>query len=138
MTIFTIGYGGKGREQFLDPLKESGVVVVADVRAHPNRASMGIYVRAKTPDKGIEKTLGDVGIAYEWFEELGNPDPKDPGMQAFRDLLAREAGGRVERLVALASQSTTCLLCAEKDPKACHRSIIADHLSAEGWEIVHL
>ena len=64
-TIFTIGYGGKTREQFLGPLKQHGIEVVADVRIYPNRASMGMYVKAKSPDKGIEKTLGDAQIGYE-------------------------------------------------------------------------
>ena len=137
-TIFTIGYGGKTREQFLEPLKQHGIEVVADVRIYPNRASMGMYVKAKSPDKGIEKTLGDAQIGYEWFEELGNPDPKDPEMKAFRHLVAHEAAERTRRLIELGSRKTVCLLCSEKAHEDCHRSIIGDYLASQGWEVVPL
>jgi uncharacterized protein (DUF488 family) len=137
-TLFTIGYGGRGRDEFTTLLRDHEVEVVADVRMHPERASMGIFVKAKTADKGIEKTLGQAGIGYEWFEELGNPDPKDPEMQAFRDLIGREGTERTARLRELAARKTVCLLCAEKSPGACHRSIVSDFLAGEGWEVLHL
>lgn len=64
MEIFTIGYGGRSREEFLDILQKNGVRTVVDVRLRPDRASIGIWVKVKTADKGIEKTLFDAGIEY--------------------------------------------------------------------------
>jgi len=64
MKVFTIGYGGRLKEDFLVLLKANGVRTVVDIRLRPDRASMGIWVRAKTPDKGIEKWLSDEGIGY--------------------------------------------------------------------------
>src|SRR5262245_41535635 len=113
MTFFTIGYGGRAPEGFVGLLVRHGVRSVADVRIRPDRASMGAYVKARTADKGIERLLGEQGIAYSSLLELGNLfldlDDWRPSYHA----LFRRAGdllvGRLEHLPA-----PFCLLCAEK------------------------
>ena len=50
MKVFTIGYGGRGKEDFLSLLKANDVRPVVDIRLRPDRASMGIWVKAKTAD----------------------------------------------------------------------------------------
>ena len=72
MKFYTIGYGGRAPTEFMSLLVQHGVRSVADVRIHPDRASMGSYVKARTTDKGIEKLLSDQGIAYRSLLELGN------------------------------------------------------------------
>jgi len=131
MKIFTIGYGGRHPSDFVTLLTEAGVRCVADVREVP-RGSMGSYTKAKTPDKGIEALLAPRDIEYRWLPELGNPWRKADGWEKnYRGRLKNEGKKRTEALLAL--PRPFCLLCAEKDPADCHRSILSDYLE-EAWD----
>jgi len=138
VTFFTIGYGGRRPEEFVGLLVGHGVRAVVDVRIRPDRASMGAYVRAKSPDKGIEKLLGDRGIAYRAILELGNlfrdfPDWHGP----YRALFERAGDLLVGRLEGL--PEPFCLMCAEKRVAECHRLTIADFLvMTRGWTVEHI
>ena len=99
MKFYTIGYGGRVPAEFASLLVLHGVRSVADVRIHPERASMGTYVKARSTDKGIEKLLGDCGIAYRSILELGNlfRDLED-WRPSYRALFDRAGDLLVERL----------------------------------------
>ncbi len=126
--FFTIGYGGRAPEEFVGLLVRHGVRSVADVRIRPDRASMGAYVKSRTPDKGIERLLGDRGIAYESILELGNLfKDRDDWRPGYRALFERAGDLLVGRL------------CAEKRVADCHRQVIADFLVAtKGWTVDHI
>ncbi len=138
MKLFTIGYGGRSREEFIQFLRDHGVKTVVDVRLRPDRASMGIWVKSKGPDTGIEKTLAGTGIAYCSLIELGNvfiefKDWREP----YRQLMEQSGELLVSRLASL--PGPLCLLCAEKRVAECHRELIAAFLSrTRGWEAHHL
>jgi len=81
--------------------------------------------------------LARSGIAYFSFLELGNPfrellDWKD----RYRRLVNSAGDLLVERLKDI--PDPLCLLCAEKRPEECHRSILAEFLSQRGHEVQHL
>lgn len=138
MTFYTIGYGGRRPEEFVDLLASHGVLTVVDVRIRPDRASMGAYVRAKSPDRGIEHLLADRGIAYRSILELGNLfRDLDDWMPAYRAFFERAGDLLTDRLDDMAGPF--CLLCAEKRVAECHRLVIADYLVAtRGWDVVHI
>ena len=72
MKYYTIRYGGRNPQEFVDTLKDHGITVVVDVRLRPEHSSMGTYVRAKDSNKGIEGLLARSGIEYIWLPEIGN------------------------------------------------------------------
>jgi uncharacterized protein (DUF488 family) len=138
MTFYTIGYGGRRPDEFVGLLSSHGVAAVVDVRIRPDRASMGSYARARSSDKGIEKLLGDRGIAYHAILELGNLfRDRDDWQSTYRTFFGRAGDLLVGRLDAL--PRPFCLMCAEKRVAECHRLVIADFLVAtRGWSVEHI
>ncbi len=138
MTFYTIGYGGRRPDEFVDLLASHGVRTVVDVRIRPDRASMGAYSRARSPDRGIERLLSDRGLGYRSILELGNLfRDLDDWMPAYRALFERVGDLLIARIDD--APAPFCLLCAEKRVAECHRLVIADHLVAtRGWDVVHI
>jgi len=140
--IYTIGYEQTEIGSFIGTLKEVGIELLADVRAV-----------ALSRKKGFSKTalchhLEADGIQYEHFVRLG--DPKEGRVAArigrfgeFRRIYNRhlksvESQAALEALITSAKGSRTCLMCFERDPATCHRSIIAARLVAEGMTVFDL
>ncbi len=138
MKFYTIGYGGRAPDEFASLLVQHGVRSIADVRIHPERASMGSYVKARTADKGIEKLLSERGIAYRSILELGNLfRDLDDWRPSYGMLFDRAGDLLVGRLGEL--PEPFCLLCAEKRVADCHRLVIADFLvTKRGWTVEHI
>ena len=137
MKLFTIGYGGRTPDDLIHKLTAAGVRTIADVRLRPDRASMGVYVKAKTPDKGIERLFASAGIAYRSLPELGNVFMEFEDWRKRYAALLQCAGqlliGRLEIL-----EPPVCLLCAERRVADCHRLQIAQLLAARGAVVEHL
>ena len=140
--VYTIGYEGTDIDRFIQTLKAAGVKVLADVRAV-----------ALSRKKGFSKTalrarLQQEGIAYLHFNALGDPKPGREAARAgrfseFRTIYAAHLAGQPAQaaLAALSravENTSACLLCFERDPKECHRSIIAGKLKAAGMDVFHL
>ncbi len=128
-TIATIGHSNHPIERFLDLLAAGDVALLVDVRSVP-------YSR-RFPQFGRERltaSLKSAGIGYLWEgEALGgkaggyNEAATRP---AFRDSL--------DRLQALGRTTPLCLMCAEKDPLACHRTVlVARRLAERGVAVRH-
>jgi uncharacterized protein (DUF488 family) len=141
MRLHTIGYGGRTPDELVRRLVVAGVRTVVDVRLRPDRAHLGCFARARTPDKGpvkgIEKLLAGAGIGYRSLPELGNvfldlPDWRE----RYAALLARAGDLLTARLAEI--ETASCLLCAEKRAAECHRSLLADFLAGRGYEVEHL
>jgi uncharacterized protein (DUF488 family) len=137
MKFYTIGYGGRKPQKFLDLLKQKGVKVVVDVRLRPDRAYWGCYVKAKSQDKGIQKILAGYNLEYVSIVKLGNPFMEcDDWRERYRQLLEKEGDLLIEPLQSISGPF--CLMCAEKSPVDCHRFLIAEHLVSKGYEVEHI
>jgi uncharacterized protein (DUF488 family) len=136
--LYTIGYGGRSVDEFLALLTQNGVKEVVDVRLRPDRASMGVFVKAKDPEKGIQRVLNGAGIQYRSLPELGNLFREYPDWPArYAQFFERAGGLLLDRLVDVAQPF--CLLCSEKRAGECHRTPIAEYLAkSRGYEVRHL
>jgi uncharacterized protein (DUF488 family) len=133
--FYTIGYGGRKPEDFQRLLREREIKAIVDVRLRPDKASMGVFVKAKTEDKGIQKLLAEVGIQYFSLVELGNLFLDYPDWRSlYRQLLQQTGYLLLTRLDNI--PHPFCLLCAEKKVTDCHREQIGEHLQGYGYILV--
>jgi uncharacterized protein (DUF488 family) len=97
----------------------------------------------------LEAALGEIGIAYVHLPELGGrrePRANSPhqalrvaAFRGYADHMSTEEFERgYERLTALAGESRTAVMCAETLWWRCHRRLIADRLTVDGWTVTHL
>ncbi len=138
--IFTIGYSHHAMEDFLALLAKHRVTALADVRSAPYSRFSAHFNRDVIP-----AALKSNGIRYVYLgRELGGR-PDDPACyvdgrtcyekvaqtRIFRDGIARVVKG--------AAQYRTALMCAEKEPLDCHRTLlVARALTAEGVDVIHI
>lgn len=128
MHILTIGYEGTTMAEFLAALNNAGVKRVIDVRALPLSRRPGF---SKSP---LRAALAEAGIDYVHLKALGTPAEGRLAARAGRqEDLARIYAGQLElpeailqaeRMRELAAEKPSALLCYERDPAACHRSLL--------------
>ena len=128
MRIFTIGYEGATVGEFLSALQSAGVERVIDVRAVPNSRRPGF---SKTP---LRNALAEVGIDYVHLRALGTPAAGREAARAGRKAeLDRIYAGQLETpeamaqgamMLDLAAEKPSALLCYERDPACCHRTLL--------------
>lgn len=142
-TLATIGYEGSAIEPFIRTLKKAKIRRLADIRELPLSRKKGFSKTA------LAARLEQEGIVYLHVKALGDPKPgrlaaRQGEFTAFKRIYTNHLKGNFAQaaliqLGEIASQSKTCLLCFEYDPKSCHRQIVASRLSkAFGLEIEHL
>lgn len=143
MSLYTIGYAGKNIDTFILHLKENHVKALADVRSLPYSRMFSEYNCDCLKDK-----LAKVGILYVYLgKELG-PRSEDPrhynedGQVQFEKLQESEIFlSGIERIkTGLEKGISIAMMCAEKDPLTCHRSLlIAEHLvNKENIPVSHI
>lgn len=138
--ILTIGHSTHPVETFINMLRRHRVTAVADVRSVPYSQFQSHFNR-----EPLKKALKQEGIDYVFLgEELGARS-KDPncyvnGKVQYR-LLAKTALFRrgLERLHSGRQQWRIALMCSEREPLECHRTLlVARELDAEGVDVAHI
>lgn len=137
MKLYTIGYGGRNPKDLVAALQNKGIRTIVDVRLRPDRASMGVYVMAKSADKGIQKLLADGNIGYISLIELGNIFLfYDNWRDRYREFIEKTGDLLIKALKDV--PEPFCLMCAERKVSDCHREQITDYLVQKDWEVEHI
>jgi uncharacterized protein (DUF488 family) len=149
-TVATIGVYGWTLDTWLDALRAAGVTRVLDVRQRRGvRGSEYAWANAQR----LEAALAQAGIDYEHRKELApttelrqlqyrEDDRVGAGKRSRVELAPEYARRYVAEIldrVSLESIASSALLCLERDPEACHRSLIAERMAVEhGVSVLHL
>ena len=128
MTIFTIGYEATTMTEFITALHAAGVERVIDVRALPLSRRPGFSKSSLTA------SLAEAGIGYVHLKALGTPKrgrdaAKKGDVATLRAVYAEqmelpEAQAQAAAMLELASERPSALLCYERDPCHCHRTLL--------------
>jgi uncharacterized protein (DUF488 family) len=152
-SIATIGVYGFDREGFLAALREAKVELLLDVRQRRGvRGSEYAWANAAR----LQAALAEAGVAYTHLKELAPTtelreaqyradERRGEGKRSRTELAPEYARGYTEQIldpldlgpiVNWIGQSRAALLCVERDPEACHRSLIAERLRQDwGFEV---
>lgn len=144
MTLFTSGYEGETINFFLHKLLTRQIKTVIDIRQNPFSRKEGFSKQS------LSKYLTYSGIKYYHFRELGTPEPLrnylaekgdyEKFFELYKSFLP-EFRDSLDDLVDMGTKEEICILCFEKDPHFCHRTVVAELLkeySGKKIQIVHL
>jgi uncharacterized protein (DUF488 family) len=138
--IYTIGHSNHTPARFLELLNGSQITAIGDVRSQPfSRFNPGF-------SRDVLKVwLGTAGVQYAFLgHELGarstDPGCYQEGKVVYRRLASQphfQSG--LDRVVHGAARHRIALLCAEKEPLDCHRTIlISRQLVERGLAVLHI
>jgi uncharacterized protein (DUF488 family) len=143
-TVFTVGHSTLPIERFVAELAAYGVERLADVRTVP-RSRRNPQFNADA----LAESLRAAGIEYVPLAALGglrkpradspNTGWRNESFRGYADYMQTEpfvAG--LERLIELAHERRTAIMCAEAVPWRCHRSLVADALLARSIPVVEI
>jgi uncharacterized protein (DUF488 family) len=146
MTIYSVGHSNRPLPEFIEILSHYAILSVIDVRSHPHSLANPHFNK-----EVLEYELPRSSIQYCWMGEgLGGFRPQRSAespntgwrVKSFKNYadyaLTDAFSDGLAELTSRATKQTTALMCAEVLWTRCHRRIIADYLTALGWEVVHI
>ena len=145
--FFTIGHSNRDFDAFAALLVECGVEALVDVRTVTRSRANPQFNEAVMPD-----SLKGRGIGYEHLAELGGlrgrsktVPPHENGFwnnESFHNYadyaLSPDFQRGLAQLIEHGRRRRCAIMCAEAVWWRCHRRIVADHLLARGFEVLHI
>jgi uncharacterized protein (DUF488 family) len=139
--IFTVGHSTRPIEEFVHLLEAHGVQRLIDIRTVPRSRTNPQFNRDTLP-----ASLKTAGIEYLHMPELGGlrharPDSpntawRNDSFRGYADYMqTQEFAGAIERLIEIGARKQVAVMCAEAVPWRCHRSLVADALTARGISV---
>jgi uncharacterized protein (DUF488 family) len=130
--LYTIGYEGAEISEFLETLQACGIRRVIDIRDVPVSRKPGFS------KKSLSAALERQGIGYTHLKSLGDPKAGRDAMRrgdysAFVEIYnahitLEPAQNALQVAVEMACEVDAALLCFERSPKDCHRTIVANEM----------
>jgi uncharacterized protein (DUF488 family) len=142
--ILTVGHSTHPLAEFIALLAAHGVTMLVDVRTIP-RSRHNPQFNLDT----LPAALAAEGIGYTHMKGLGglrharsaspNTGWRNPGFRGYADyMLTAEFAAELDNLLATGRREQVAIMCAEAVPWRCHRSLIADALTARQIPVEHI
>ena len=144
LTVFTIGHSTRTWDDFLELLRAHGLERVVDVRSIPrsrrnpqfNRETISAKLRGARIGYVHLRRLGGLRHARRDSPNMGWRNASFRGYADYMQTTEFEEG--LQRLIKLAKQKRSAIMCAEAVPWRCHRSLIVDALTVRGIRAAHI
>jgi uncharacterized protein (DUF488 family) len=143
--IYTIGHSTRTQEELIALLRFYSVQTLIDIRRVPYSRHNAQFNREE-----MITVIPRAGIRYEHLTQLGGVKPSQEVIDRAKSCSERSRGFAaymqsppflegIERVLTLAKDGTLALMCAESDPRHCHRFWVADALvGSEGISVKHI
>ena len=137
--LFTVGHSTRSLAEFIKLLKLNEVGAIADVRSSPYSRHMPHFNRDP-----LQAALKEHGIQYVFLgDELGarreEAECYVDGVAKY-ELIAKTAAfaDGIARIRKGCDKFRVAMMCAEKDPLTCHRTILVARVLKDEYEIRHI
>ncbi len=138
--VLTVGHSNHPLETFVSLLRQHGVTTLADVRSAPFSRFNPQFNR-----KPLDAALQAQGIAYLFMGHALGGRPEDRSCyengRVRYDRLARTPLYRegIDQVIETAEVERVALMCAEREPLDCHRTLLVGRSLAErGVAVAHI
>jgi uncharacterized protein (DUF488 family) len=139
--VYTVGHSTHPIDEFVQILQAHGIELLADVRTIPKSRHNPQFNKEE-----LQQELQRNGIEYMHLPELGglrhltkdsiNTGWRNSSFRGYADYMqTEEFKAAIEKLIALAAEKRTAIMCAEAVPWRCHRSLIGDALLVRGLQV---
>lgn len=145
MRLYTIGHSTRTLDEFVEALRSFGVRTLADIRTVPRSRRVPQFNQ-----DALRRSLPRRGIRYRHLPLLGglrrpradsrNTAWRNLSFRGFADYMGTPEFARgVDEVRTLAREAgPVAVVCAEAVPWRCHRSLVADALTARGDRVIHI
>jgi uncharacterized protein (DUF488 family) len=139
--IYTIGYGSRSIERFVEVLRQYEIAYLIDIRSAPYSRYKPEFSKAALADE-----LQRHGIRYVFMGDALGGQPNDAdcyvdGKVDYEKVRATDAYQRgIQRLqTAFAQRQRVALMCSEEKPENCHRSkLVGATLTGLAAPVIHI
>ncbi len=140
MQLFTIGHSNHTLEGFISLLQQHGVTALADVRSHPYSRFLPHFNRAALKEALAREEIHYVFLGQELGARPNNRECYVDGKAVYEKIAATDTFHQgIQKILKGLEKYRIALMCAEKDPLTCHRTIlVCNHLRHFNLHINHI
>jgi uncharacterized protein (DUF488 family) len=145
MRLYTIGHSTRTLDELVEALRSFGIRLLIDIRTIPRSRHVPQFNREtlsrRLPRRGVRYAhLGVLGGLRKPRPDSRNTAWRNASFRGFADYMETPGfAAALKELRTLARNAgPAAFMCAEAVPWRCHRSLVADALTARGDVVLHI